>query len=78
MENEQLFEQMVQLLGQLVTAAGPEWTMEFLQGGLEMAQQGGGEQGPGGPGAMPPMPAGQQQNRGMMGRRLPPGRQRLS
>jgi hypothetical protein len=35
MENEQLFDQMVQLLGQLVTAAGPEWTLQFLQAGIE-------------------------------------------
>lgn len=37
MENEQLFDQMVQLLGQLVTAAGPEWTLQFLQAGIEEA-----------------------------------------
>lgn len=44
MENEQLFDQMVQLLGELVTAAGPEWTLQFLQAGIEEASQGGGEQ----------------------------------
>jgi hypothetical protein len=37
MENEQLFDQMVQLLGQLVTAAGPEWTLQFLQAGIDEA-----------------------------------------
>lgn len=51
MENEQMVEQMLALVEQLLQVAGPEWTIEFLQGGLEMAQQGGGEQAPGG---MPP------------------------
>ena len=58
MENEQQFEMLIQLLGQIVTSAGAEWTAEFLQGGLEAAQQAGGaEQMPpempqGGPSAM--------------------------
>jgi hypothetical protein len=61
MENEQVFEQMVQLLGELVTAAGPEWTMQFLQAGLEEVAQGGQEQpqpemmSQGGPQSMGPM-----------------------
>ena len=66
MENEQLFDQMVQLLGELVTTAGPEWTLQFLQAGIEEAGAGGGEMQPemmpqrgmgggmGGMGAMPP------------------------
>lgn len=81
MENEQMVEQMLALVEQLLQVAGPEWTMEFLQGGLEMAQQGGGEQTPpdmppevmpqGGPGAMPPV-AGplMAPKRGMMGKRI--------
>lgn len=63
MENEQQFEMLIQLLGQIVTTAGAEWTAEFLQGGLEAAQQaGGGEMppepemmSPGGPKSMGPM-----------------------
>lgn len=74
MENEQLFEQMVQLLGQIVTTAGADWTMEFLQGGLEMVQQGGGEPEPevmsqGGPKSMA-SPSGL----GASGRPMPPMR----
>lgn len=59
MENEQMADQMLAMLTELLQVAGPEWTMEFLQGGLEAAQEGGGEmQQPevmsqGGPGAMP-------------------------
>ncbi len=52
MENEQDLQPLVQLLGELVTAAGPEWTMQFLQAGLEEVGQGGGEDMP--PEAMPP------------------------
>ena len=62
MDNEQAFEQLIQLLGELVTTAGPEWTLQFLQAGLEEAANGGGEQpmqpemmSQGGPQAMPPM-----------------------
>jgi hypothetical protein len=60
MENDQVFEQMIQLLGELVTTAGPEWTMQFLQAGLQEAAGGGEEMPPemmsqGGPQAMPPM-----------------------
>jgi hypothetical protein len=58
MENEQLFDQMVQLLGELVTTAGPEWTLQFLQAGIEEAGAGGEMQpevmSEGGMGAMPP------------------------
>ena len=57
MENEQIFDQMVQLLGELVTTAGPEWTLQFLQAGIEEASAGGGMQpevmSEGGMGAMP-------------------------
>ena len=84
MENEQLFDQMVQLLGQIVTSAGADWALEFLQGGVEAAQEagGGGQQPPmppqgappevmseGGPGAMPPA-APMPAKRGMLGRRI--------
>jgi hypothetical protein len=58
-ENEQFFDQLVQLLAELVTTAGPEWTLQFLQAGIEEAGAGGGEMQPevmsqGGMGAMPP------------------------
>jgi hypothetical protein len=60
MENEQLFDQMVQLLGELVTTAGPEWTLQFLQAGIEEAGAGGQMQpemmSQGGPQAMPMRP----------------------
>jgi hypothetical protein len=59
MENEQDLQPLVQLLGELVTAAGPEWTLAALEALLEEVQAGGGEMPPevmseGGPGAMPP------------------------
>jgi hypothetical protein len=58
MENDKIFQQLVQLLGELVTATSPEWTLQFLQAGIEEAGQGGGEMEPevmsqGGPQAMP-------------------------
>lgn len=40
MENEQFFDQLVQLLAELVTTAGPEWTLQFLQAGIEEAGAG--------------------------------------
>jgi hypothetical protein len=63
-ENEQFFDQLVQLLAELVTTAGPEWTLQFLQAGIEEASQGGGEQPmqpqqqPGPPRPPPPLPGG--------------------
>lgn len=56
MENEQIFDQMVQLLGELVTTAGPEWTLQFLQAGIEEASAGGEQPQPqqNGPPPMPP------------------------
>ena len=59
MENEQFFDQLVQLLAELVTTAGPEWTLQFLQAGIEEAGAGG-EMQPemmpqGGPQSMPAM-----------------------
>jgi hypothetical protein len=57
MENEALADEILSALQQLLEAAGPEWTMQFLQAGLQEAA-GGGEQPPevmsqGGPQAMP-------------------------
>jgi hypothetical protein len=62
MENEEMFQQLVQLLGELVTAAGPEWTLEALTALLQEVG-GGAEQmppepemmSPGGPKSMGPM-----------------------
>ena len=75
MENEQDLQPLVQLLGELVTAAGPEWTLAALEALLEEVQAGGGEMPPevmseGGPGAMPP-PGPPMPGRGMMGRKIP-------
>lgn len=36
-----IFDAMGELLMQMVEMAGPEWTMQFLQAGMEAAQQGG-------------------------------------
>ena len=67
MENE---DQIIAALEQLLQAAGPEWTLAFLQAGIEEASNAGGEQPQsempqGGP---PPMPGGPQ----MGGMRPPP------
>ncbi len=55
-------DQIIAALEALMQAAGPEWTLEFLNAGLEEAAGGGDmppEQpemmSPGGPSAMPPM-----------------------
>ena len=60
MENEQTVDQILALVEQMLQAAGPEWTLQFLQAGLEEAANGGGEQpmepevmSQGGPQAMP-------------------------
>jgi hypothetical protein len=82
LENEAIADEILSALQQLLEAAGPEWTLEFLNAGLQEAGGGQPPQGAppevmsqGGPGAMPPMP-GQMPQGG--GRRLPAGRQRLS
>jgi hypothetical protein len=59
MENEALADEILSALQQLLEAAGPEWTMQFLQAGLQEAAGGGEEMPPevmsqGGPQAMPP------------------------
>ena len=59
MENEAIADQILSALQQMMEAAGPEWTLQFLQAGIEEAA-GGGEQPPemmsqGGSQAMPPM-----------------------
>jgi hypothetical protein len=54
-------EEIIAALEALMQAAGPEWTLEFLNAGLAEAGQGGGMppepemMSPGGPSAMPPM-----------------------
>ena len=63
MENEAIADAILSALQQLLEAAGPEWTLEFLNAGIQEAGQGGAEQmppepqmmSPGGPSAMPPM-----------------------
>jgi hypothetical protein len=37
MENEQIADQILSALQQLLEAAGPEWTLQFLQAGIEEA-----------------------------------------
>jgi hypothetical protein len=59
MENEAIADEILSALQQLMEAAGPEWTLQFLQAGIEEAA-GGGEQpseamSQGGPQSMPPM-----------------------
>ena len=60
MENEQFFDQLVQLLAELVTTAGPEWTLQFLQAGIEEAGQGGEPQPQPQQNGPPPMPPGRE------------------
>lgn len=61
MENQQIADEILSALTQLLEAAGPEWTLQFLQAGIEEAGAGGGMQpemmpqgGMGGMGGMPP------------------------
>jgi len=59
MENEQIADQILSALQQMLEAAGPEWTLQFLQAGIDEAA--GGEMQPemmsqGGPQAMPMRP----------------------
>ena len=58
MENQQIADEILNAITQLLEAAGPEWTLQFLQAGIEEAGQGGGGMQPevmseGGMGAMP-------------------------
>jgi hypothetical protein len=58
MEDQQIADELLSLVTQLLEAAGPEWTLQFLQAGIEEAGTGGGEMQPevmsqGGPQAMP-------------------------
>jgi hypothetical protein len=64
LENEQAADAILSALQQLLEAAGPEWTLEFLNAGLAEAGQGGGAKqmppepemmSPGGPRSMGPM-----------------------
>jgi hypothetical protein len=58
MENEAIADEILSALKQMLEAAGPEWTIQFLQAGIEEAGQGGEPQpqqnGP------PPMPPGRE------------------
>jgi actin-like ATPase involved in cell morphogenesis len=60
MENEQIADQILSALQQMLEAAGPEWTLQFLQAGIEEAGAGGQMQpemmSQGGPQAMPMRP----------------------
>ena len=60
MENEQIADQILSALQQMLEAAGPEWTLQFLQAGIEEAGAGGEMQpemmSQGGPQAMPMRP----------------------
>lgn len=57
MENEAIADEILSALQQLMEAAGPEWTLQFLQAGIEEASAGGDMQSEmmsqGGPQAMP-------------------------
>ena len=66
MENEAIADEILSAMQQLLEAVGPEWTLQFLQAGIEEAGAGGGGMQPemmpqrgmgggmGGMGAMPP------------------------
>jgi hypothetical protein len=57
MENQQIADEILNAITQLLEAAGPEWTLQFLQAGIEEAGAGGEMQpevmSEGGMGAMP-------------------------
>lgn len=59
MENEAIVDEILAAVEQLMQNAGPEWTLQFLQAGLEEVSAGGGMppepevMSQGGPGAMP-------------------------
>lgn len=40
METEAIADEIIMLVQQLLTAAGPEWTLQFLQAGIEEAGAG--------------------------------------
>jgi hypothetical protein len=46
MENEAIADEILSAMQQLLEAAGPEWTLQFLQAGIEEAGQGGNEMQP--------------------------------
>jgi hypothetical protein len=45
MENDQIADEILSALQQLMEAAGPEWTLAFLNAGIEQAGAGGQDQG---------------------------------
>jgi hypothetical protein len=55
MEDQQIADELLSLVTQLLEAAGPEWTLQFLQAGIEEAGAGGQPEAmsEGGMGAMP-------------------------
>lgn len=59
MENEAIADEILSAMQQLLEAAGPEWTLQFLQAGIEEAGAGGEMQtemmSQGGPQSMPAM-----------------------
>ena len=59
MENEAIADEILNAIQQLLEAAGPEWTLQFLQAGIEEAGAGGEMQtemmSQGGPQSMPAM-----------------------
>lgn len=70
MEDQQIADQIIAILTELMQVAGPEWTLQFLQAGIEEASQGGGEQPmqpmqqqPGPPRPPPPLPGGTRMGR---------------
>lgn len=64
MEDEAIVDEILAAVEQLMQAAGPEWTLQFIQAGIEQTANGGGEppmdgaqpevMSQGGPSAMPP------------------------
>lgn len=46
MENEAIVDEILAAVEQLLQSAGPEWTLQFLQAGLEEVSAGGGEPQP--------------------------------
>jgi hypothetical protein len=55
MENEQIADEILSALQALLEASGPDWTLQFLQAGIEEAGAGGQPEvmSQGGPQAMP-------------------------
>ena len=63
MEDQQIADEILNAITQLLEAAGPEWTLQFLQAGIEEASAGGEQpmqpqQQPGPPRPPPPLPGG--------------------